>query len=130
MVKNLLAMQETWVRFLGWEDSLEKEMATHFSILGLPWWLRCKDSACNAGDLGSIPRMGRSPGKRSGYSLQYSYLENSMDRGAWQDSPWGCIASDMTERLSLKNGVFLATSVTKNVSVTEIPALQCEFLSP
>ena len=53
-----------------------------------------------------------------------------MDRGAWQDSPWGCIASDMTERLSLKNGVFLATSVTKNVSVTEIPALQCEFLSP
>ena len=33
MVKNLLAMQETWVRFLGWEDSLEKEMATHFSIL-------------------------------------------------------------------------------------------------
>ena len=33
VVKNLLAMEETWVRFLGWEDSLEKEMATHFSIL-------------------------------------------------------------------------------------------------
>ena len=32
-VKNLLAMQETWVRFLGWEDPLEKEMATHPSIL-------------------------------------------------------------------------------------------------
>ena len=33
MVKNLLAIQETWVRSLGWEDPLEKEMATHFSIL-------------------------------------------------------------------------------------------------
>ena len=34
MVKSLLAMQETWVRSLGWEDALEKEMATHSSILG------------------------------------------------------------------------------------------------
>ena len=39
LVKNLPAMQETWVRFLGWEDSLEKEMATHSSILAwrIPW---------------------------------------------------------------------------------------------
>ena len=38
-VKNLLAMQETWVRSLGWEDPLEKEMATHSSILAwrIPW---------------------------------------------------------------------------------------------
>ena len=35
MVKNLLAMQETWVRSLGWEDPLEKGMATHFSIFDL-----------------------------------------------------------------------------------------------
>ena len=35
MVKNLLAMQETWVQYLVWEDPLEKEMATHSSILGL-----------------------------------------------------------------------------------------------
>ena len=39
LVKNP-AMQETWVQTLGWEDPLEKEMATHSSILGLPWWLR------------------------------------------------------------------------------------------
>ena len=39
MVKNLPAMQETLVRFLGWEDLLEKGKATHSSILGLPWWL-------------------------------------------------------------------------------------------
>ena len=39
MVKNLLTMQETWVCSLGWEDPLEKEMATHFSILAwrIPW---------------------------------------------------------------------------------------------
>ena len=39
MVKNLHAMQETWVQSLGWEDPLEKEMATHSSILGweIPW---------------------------------------------------------------------------------------------
>ena len=41
-----------------------------------------KESACNAGDLGSIPGSGRSPGEGNGYSLQYSYLENSMDREA------------------------------------------------
>ena len=39
LVKNLPAMQETLVRFLGGEDPLEKGQATHFSILGLPWWL-------------------------------------------------------------------------------------------
>ena len=43
-----------------------------------------KESACNAGDPCSIPGWGRSPGERNGYPLQYSWLENSMDRGAWQ----------------------------------------------
>ena len=41
-----------------------------------------KQSACNAGDLDSIPGLGRSPGERNGNPLQYSCLENSMDRGA------------------------------------------------
>ena len=40
-----------------------------------------KETACNAGDLGSIPGLGRSPGEGNGYPLQYSCLENSMDRG-------------------------------------------------
>ena len=40
-VKNLPAMQEAPVRFLDWEDPLEKGQATHSSSLGLPWWLRC-----------------------------------------------------------------------------------------
>ena len=43
-----------------------------------------KDSACNAGNLGSIPGSGRSPGEGNGNPLQYSCLENSMDGGAWQ----------------------------------------------
>ena len=43
-----------------------------------------KESARNTGDLGSIPGSGRSPGKGNGYPPQYSFLENSMDIGAWQ----------------------------------------------
>ena len=43
-----------------------------------------KDSACNAGDPGSIPVSGRCPGEGNGNPLQYSCLENSMDREAWQ----------------------------------------------
>ena len=54
-----------------------------------------KESACNAGDLGSIPGSGRSPEEGNGYPLQYSCLENSMDRGAY--SPWGLKESDTTE---------------------------------
>ena len=45
----------------------------------LPWWLSGKESACNAGDLDSVPGLGRSPGEAKGYPLQYSGLENSMD---------------------------------------------------
>ena len=48
---------------------------------GLPWWLDCKESVCNTGDPGLIPGSGRSPGEGNGNPLQYSYLENSMDRG-------------------------------------------------
>ena len=43
-----------------------------------------KESACNAGDPGSIPGLGRSPGERNGNPLLYSCLKNSTDRGAWQ----------------------------------------------
>ena len=42
-----------------------------------------KESACSAGDLGSIPGLGRYPGEGNSYPLQYSCLENPMDRGAW-----------------------------------------------
>ena len=51
---------------------------------GLPRWLSGKESACNAGDPGSIPGWTRSPGVGNGNPLQYSCLENPVDRGAWQ----------------------------------------------
>ena len=52
--------------------------------LGFPGGSEGKESVCNAGDLGSISGSGRSPGEGNGYPLQYSCLENPMDRGAWQ----------------------------------------------
>ena len=52
-----------------------------------------KESACSAGDLGSIPGLGRSPGEGNGYLLQYSCLKNSMVRGAWQATVHGVAKS-------------------------------------
>ena len=52
-----------------------------------------KESACNAGDLDSIPGLGRSPGEGNGYPLQYSCLENPMDRGDWQATVHGVTES-------------------------------------
>ena len=79
LVKNLPAMWETWVQLLGQEDALEKGMATHSSILGLPCGSAGKEPACNVGDLGSIPGSGKSQEEGKGYPLKYSGLENSMD---------------------------------------------------
>ena len=52
-------------------------------VFWLHLWLVNKQSACDAGDLGSISGLGRSPGEGNSYSLQYSCLENPKDRGAW-----------------------------------------------
>ena len=60
-----------------------------------------EESACNAGALGSIPGLERSPGERNGYPVLFSGLENSMDRIY---SPWDRKESDTTERLSLSWG--------------------------
>ena len=59
------------------------ELIHHY---GLPWWLSGKEPACNAGvagDMGLIPESGRSPGGGHGNPLQYSCLENPMNKGAW-----------------------------------------------
>ena len=56
-----------------------------------------KESACNAGDQGSIPRSGGSPGEGNGNPLQYSCLENSMDRGAW----WATVHGDTKSQTQL-----------------------------
>ena len=60
-----------------------------------------KESACNPGDPDLIPGLRRSPGERNGYSLQYSCLENPMNRGAWQGTVHGVTELDTTEQLTL-----------------------------
>ena len=52
--------------------------------MGFPGGSDGKESVCNAGDLGSIPGLRRSPGEGTGNLFQYSCLENSMDRGTWK----------------------------------------------
>ena len=79
MVKNLLAVWQTQVQSLGWEDPLEKEKATHSSILELPLRSAGKKSTFDPGDLGSVPGLGRSLGEGKSYPVQYSGLEKSMD---------------------------------------------------
>ena len=59
-------------------------------LLGFPGGSDGKEPACNSGDLGSIPGLGRSHGEGNGNPLQYSCLENSMDRGDWRSTVhWG-----------------------------------------
>ena len=57
---------------------------TYIGIYTFPGGSDGKESACNAGDPGLIPGLGRTPGEGTGNPLQYSCLENSMERGAWQ----------------------------------------------
>ena len=70
--------------------------------LGFPGGSDGKESACNAGDPGSVPELGRSPGEGNGNSLQYSCLENSVDRGAW----WARVIKSRTQ---LKQHTFTVT---------------------
>ena len=71
-------------------------------IIHLLWGSDGKESACNAGDMGSIPGSGRSPGEGNGNPLQDSCLGNPMGRGGWQvDSPRGHKESHRTEQLNI-----------------------------
>ena len=65
----------------------EKTRIGYNKLMGFSSSSAGKESACNTGDCGLIPGLGRSPGEENGNPLQYSCLENSMDRGAW----WGTV---------------------------------------
>ena len=71
--------QESPVQFLGRKICWRTDRLPTPVFLGFPCGSADKESACNVGDLGSIPGLGRSPGERKGYPLQNSGLENSID---------------------------------------------------
>ena len=77
----------SWVGKIRWRrDRLPTPV-----FLGFPCGLAGKEFTCNVGDLGSVPGLGRSPGKWKGYPLQYSGLENSMDcivHGVTENQTW------------------------------------------
>ena len=87
-------MQETLVQSLGWEIPWRRDKLPTPVFLGFPRGSDGKESARNAGDLGSIPGLGRSPGEGNGNPLHYSCHENSMNRGAWQAPVHGMLAGN------------------------------------
>ena len=86
---------------------------------GVPWWLRCKESACNAGDPGLIPGSGRSPGEGNGNPLWDSCLGNYMDRGAWWAPVHGVTKSQ--RRLSDFHLMLMCPRISQSL---------CSYLSP
>ena len=83
-------------------------------LKGFPGGSDGKESACNAGNLGSIPGLGRSPGGGHGYSLQYSCLENPHgQRSLVGYTPWGHKDSDTTDRLSARTHTSIDREVEK-----------------
>ena len=87
--------------------SLTQKTPVPFTVLGVPlnhqWlglsrWVSDKEAPCNAGDPGSIPGLGRSPGEGNGNPLQYSCPENTIDRAAWRATDYGVAEeADATE---------------------------------
>ena len=91
-----------------------------------------KACACNAGDLGSIPGWGRSPGEGNGNPLQCSCLENSMDWEPGGYSPWGRKELDTTEWLHFTSVLFSSSVVSDSLWLHGLQhaRLPCPSLSP
>ena len=89
--------------------------------MGLLKWFSGKESTCQAGDMGSIPWLGRSPREGNGYPLQYSCLENSMDRGAWRATVHG-VAESWTEHASHAIYAVLGEPWWPHLSVASVPS--------
>ena len=77
----------------GSEGPLGLKYLVVWQLLGCPGGSECKESTCNAGGPGSIPGLRRPSGEGNGNPLQYSCLENSMDRGAWEATVHGVTKS-------------------------------------
>ena len=95
LIKNLPARQEIPVQILGQEDPRRRDRSPTALFLDFPANSASEESAWNAGDLGSIPGLGRSPWEGNGCPLEYSGLENPMDCIVH-----GAAELDMTESLA------------------------------
>ena len=93
------------------------------------WGSDGKASACNAGDQGSIPGSGRSPGEGTGNPLQYSCLKKFHgQRSLVGYNPWGCKESDITERLYLLNNISPSNNHSNQLLIVLICQHQSRFL--
>ena len=103
-----------------------------YSTEGLPWWISSKESACNAGtaqDMGSIPGLGRSPGRGYSNSLQFSCLENPMDRGARQTTVYRVAKSCIRlKRISMQHAQYTFPILHNKVSEL-VPFSSVQFSS-
>ena len=99
MLGKIQSTRRSGQQRMRWFDSITDLMDMNISKLqGFPGGSDGKESACNVGDLGSIPESGRSPGRWYGNPVQYSCLENPHgQRSLTGYSPWGCTESDTTE---------------------------------
>ena len=111
---STVAWKIPWTEKPGGLQSMEsprvgQDWATSPSLSFLSSGSELKASACNAGDLGSIPGSGRSPGEGNGNPLQYSCLENPMDEGAW----WATVHGVEKSRTQLSYFTFSFTFAMK-----------------
>ena len=120
----------------------------HSTVYMLHWWLRGKEATCKAsgkespckvGDVRLIPGSGRSPGEGHSYPLQYSCLENPMDRGAWRCNSWASkrVGQDLVTRqlyiclcqCLILMWIFWATHLSKRTAFSVISPSAILFLS-
>ena len=88
--------------------------------MGFPGGSDSKESACNVGDLGLIPGLGRFPGGEHGNPLQYSCLENPMGRGAWQAAVHGLTESQTRLSNQAQHSTAWSAHLTRWFSVVKV----------
>ena len=92
-----LHAQRSLLGYSPWNHKESDTTEIQIALFAFPRGSVGKESACNVGELGLIPGLGRSPGEGNGNPLQYSYLENFMDRGPWRATILGVSELDVTE---------------------------------